>query len=221
MQKKKILSLSKFKGQTTQPTINTDKGDEKETICRDKQRSRPRRHVNKSISSIITHRWRRDEKQNDPSPKKRKKAIRQSEANGSRKMGPGPGRPLEANIWAAGPLVSAACIARGSKCSRIKFRHLSPRLVSDVGGGWDGRTPGNSGNDRLVPAVGRLDGRQEVCPLTRRARAIAEVAALPPPVSHKLSWENSAVSNPLAGREALHYIHLANTHTHTFVELSF
>lgn len=141
--------------------------------------------------------------------KKKKKAIRQSEANESRKMGPGPGRPLEANIWAAGPLVSAACIGRGSKCSRIKFRHLSPRLVSDVGG----RTPGNPGNDRPVPAVGRLDRRREVCPLTRRARAIAEVAALPPPVSHKLSWENSAVSNPLSEREALHYIHLTHTQT--------
>lgn len=133
-------------------------------------------------------------------------------------MGPGPGRPLEANIWAAGPLVSAACIARrGSKCSRINFRHLSPRLVSDVGG----RTSGNPGNDRPVPAVGRLDRRREVCPLTRRARAIAEVAALPPPVSHKLSWETSAVSNPLTEREKHFIIFTSQTHTHTIVELSF
>lgn len=49
---------------------------------------------------------------------------------------------------------------------------------------WGGRTAANPGNDRPVPAVGRSDRRREVCPLTRRERAIAEVAALPPPVSH-------------------------------------
>lgn len=48
-------------------------------------------------------------------------------------MGPGPGRPPEAQIWAAGLLVSSICIVRGSKCSEIKLVHLSFRLISDVG----------------------------------------------------------------------------------------
>lgn len=70
----------------------------------------------------MTYQWQKD-----------KKAIRQSEAKRSGKMGPGPGRPPEAQIWAASLLVSSICIVRGSECSEIKLVHLSFRLISGVG----------------------------------------------------------------------------------------